>query len=165
MAARLGFERAFTPGGADYVSRDRIFDGNPLTSDPARFQRRLADLEADPRLALGGVTYGWLQAAFDSIDRLKHPGYARGLALPLLIVSATDERIVSPEAQKRFCRQALDCRLVEIPTARHEVLVETDAKRRLFWESFDRFVTAVEALRTDGHPADASPDARQTPQN
>ena len=165
LAARLGFDRAFTPGGADYASRDRVFDDNPLTSDPVRFQRRLADLEADPRLALGGVTHGWLQAAFDSIDRLTRPGYARGLALPLLIVSATDERIVSREAQKRFCRQAPDCRFVDIPTARHEVLVETDAKRRLFWEAFDRFVTEGETLRTDGHPADASPDARQTPQN
>lgn len=161
LAGRLGFGRVFTPGGAAYEHKDRIFDNNPLTSDPVRFQRRLADLDANPRLALGGVTYGWLQAAFDSIDRVAAPGYARGLTLPLLIVRATEERIVSREAQKCFCRRAPDCRLVDIPEARHEVLVETDAKRRLFWEAFDRFVSDTDCLVTDGQPADSFPAALQ----
>jgi lysophospholipase len=83
----------------------------------------------------------------------------------LLIVSATEERIVSCEAQKRFCRQAPDCRLVEIPAARHEVLVETDALRRLFWEAFDRFVGLKAPPDTDGHPVDASPAAWQCAPN
>jgi lysophospholipase len=156
LAGRLGFGQAFTPGGAAYEHKDRIFDDNPLTSDPVRFQRRLAELDAHPQLALGGVTYGWLQAAFDSIERVTAPGYARGLTLPLLIVRATEERIVSLAAQQCFCRQAPDCRLVDIPEARHEVLVETDSKRRLFWEAFDRFLS-----ETDSYPADSLPAALQ----
>ncbi len=165
LAGGLGFGRAFTPGGAAYEHKDRIFEDNPLTSDPVRFQRRLADLDANPRLALGGVTYGWLQAAFDSIDRVAAPGYARGLTIPILIVRATEERIVSREAQERFCRQAPDCRLVDIPEARHEVLVETDAKRRLVWEAFDRFVSETDGVDAPRHSADSPPAVLQTPQN
>jgi lysophospholipase len=140
---RLGFAANFAPGGAAYLRRDLVFDDNPLTSDPERFQRRLDDIAANPRLALGGVTYGWLNAAFDSIERVMAPGFARGLTLPLLIVRATADRIVSRRAQTQFCRRAPDCRLVDVPGARHELLVETDAHRRSFWEAFDRFTAAL----------------------
>lgn len=142
-AVRLGFGQAFVPGGAVYAHKDRIFSENPLTSDPERFQRRVAEIAANPRLALGGVTYGWLNAAFNSIDRVAAPGFARGLALPLLIVRAAEDRIVSRWAQARFCRQAPDCRRVDIPGARHELLLETDACRRLLWQAFDRFTAAM----------------------
>jgi lysophospholipase len=143
-ALRLGFSQAFAPGGAAYEDKDRIFRDNPLTSDPERFQRRLADMAANPRLALGGVTYGWLKAAFDSIERVLAPEFARGLTLPLLIVRATEDRIVSRRAQQRFCRLSPDCRLVDIPGARHELLMEQDAHRDLFWMAFDGFVAALD---------------------
>jgi lysophospholipase len=150
---RLGFTATFAPGGAAYERRDLVFEDNPLTSDPERFQRRLDDIAANPRLALGGVTYGWLNAAFDSIERVMVPGFARGLTLPLLIVRATADRIVSRRAQAQFCRRAVDCRLVDVPGARHELLVETDAHRRSFWEAFDRFT----ATPAGGRPGTQEP--------
>ncbi len=136
---RLGFGKAFIPGGTAYAHKDRVFADNPLTSDPERFERRLADIAADPRLAVGGVTYGWLDAAFNSINRVMASGFPRGLALPLLIVRASEDRIVSRQAQEDFCRQAPECRRVEVPGARHELLVESDACRRVFWQAFDSF--------------------------
>ena len=142
-AVRLGFGRVFAPGGARYAHKDRLFADNPLTSDRERFQRRLAELADQPRLALGGVTYGWLDAAFNSIERVAAPGFARALALPLLIVRATADRIVCCAAQDRFCRQAPDCRLVDIPAAQHELLMETDTHRRVFWRAFDRFTATL----------------------
>lgn len=142
-AARLGFNRAYAPGMAAYARKDRIFSDNTLTSDPQRFKRRVDEITANPHLALGGVTYGWLQAAFTSIERLNAPEVARGLTLPLLIARATDERIVCLAAQARFCRQAPDCRLVDIPGGRHELLLETDARRQLLWQAIDRFTAAV----------------------
>lgn len=142
-AVRLGFDQAFAPGGAAYEYKDRIFANNPLTSDPERFQRRLAEIDANPRLALGGVTYGWLHAAFNSIDHVAASGFARGLALPLLIVRANEDRIVSRSAQTLFARQAPDCRLVDIPGAQHELLMEADAGRHLCWQAFDRFTAAL----------------------
>ena len=150
-AVRLGFGQAFAPGGKRYAHRDRVFENNPLTSDPERFQRRLSDLATNPHLAVGGVTYGWLNAALDSIDRLRAPGFARGLHCPLLVVRAADERIVSREAQAQFCLQAPDCRLVDVPGARHELLIETDAHRQVFWQAFDDF-TAARAAAARSRP-------------
>lgn len=142
-AVRLGLGRVFAPGGATYAHKDRIFADNPLTSDPERFHRRVAELADHPRLALGGVTYGWLDAAFDSIDRVAAPDFAQGLTLPLLIVRSAADRIVCRAAQDRLCRQAPDCRLVDIPGAQHELLMETDTHRRMFWRAFDRFTAML----------------------
>ncbi len=150
-AVRLGFDQAYVPSGAAYVKKDRRFSDNPLTSDRERFQRRLDEIAANPRLALGGVTYGWLDAAFRSIERVLAPGFARGLDLPLLIVRAAEDRIVSRAAQKHFCRRAPNCRLVDVPAARHELLVETDACRQVFWQAFDRFTDGLDAGQRAAH--------------
>jgi lysophospholipase len=140
IATRKGLQGAYVPGAGGFKARDRRFEGNPLTSDRNRFERNVAMIERDPRLAVGGVTYGWLDAAMQSIDRVVAPAFARSLRVPLLMVTAAEEQIVCRRAQEDFCRQAFDCRIVCIEGARHEVLVETDARRAQFWSAFDRFV-------------------------
>jgi lysophospholipase len=75
-----------------------------------------------------------------SIDHVAAPAFARSLQVPLLMVTAAMDQIVCRQAQERFCRHANDCRMVSIEGARHELLVETDARRAQFWNAFDRFV-------------------------
>ena len=142
LAVDHGKEGDYILGTGGFGDRDRRYDGNPLTSDRARFQRNVDMIQQDPRLALGGVTYGWLAAALASIKWVTSPAFVQSLELPLLMVTASEERIVSRDAQERFYRQAPDCRLVSIEGARHELLVETDERQAQFWEVFDRFVMA-----------------------
>jgi lysophospholipase len=144
-ATRKGLQGAYVPGAGGFNARDRRFEGNSLTSDRNRFERNVAMIERDPRLAIGGVTYGWLDAAMQSIDRVVAPAFARSLRVPLLMVTAAEEQIVCRRAQEDFCRHAFDCRIVCIEGARHELLVETDARRALFWSAFDRFVAPHDA--------------------
>lgn len=142
LAVEKGKEGDYVLGSGGFGDRDCRFAGNPLTSDRARFQRNVDMIRQDPRLALGGVTYGWLEAALTSIERVSAPAFVQSLELPLLMVTASEERIVSRNAQERFCRQALNCRMVCIEGARHELLVETDERQAQFWKIFDQFVTA-----------------------
>jgi len=142
VAAAWRLEGTFAPGGRRYLARSQRFRDNPLTTDANRFQCVVADLRREPRLALGGVTFGWLQAAFDSIDQVMQPAFARAILLPVLMVCAGDERIVSPAAQQQFCRWLSDCRRVEVNGARHELLIESDENQKIFWKAFDRFVFA-----------------------
>lgn len=139
-AVAWGLGGAFAPGGRRYLARAQRFQDNPLTSDAHRFQRVVEDLRRDPDLALGGVTYGWLQAAFASIDEVMQPAFARAIAAPVLMVCAGDERIVCPAAQQQFCGWLTDCRRIEVNGARHELLVETNEIQKIFWDAFDRFV-------------------------
>ncbi len=140
-AAQRGLQGAYVLGAGGVGARDQRFEGNPLTSDRARFERNVQMIRRTPQLAVGGVTYGWLDAAMRSIDRVTAPAFARSLRVPVLMVTAAREQIVCLRAQAQFCRQAPDCRHVSIAGARHELLVETDDRRAQFWRAFDDFVS------------------------
>ena len=52
------------PAATSASWRQRPFVGNILTSDPVRYARNAAILEAEPTLALGAPTVAWADAAF-----------------------------------------------------------------------------------------------------
>lgn len=138
MAVSAGFDDAYVMGSGDYDHRVK-FEGNRLTSDYRRFMDEKNAITLNPDLALGGITYGWLSATFESIDTLNKPGFAENITTPILIVSAGDDKIVSLSAQKLIRDRLENCSLVEITGARHEILIETDAIRASFWDAFDAF--------------------------
>ena len=137
VANKTGLNHAYTFGSGD--NADEKFEGNNLTSDPVRFMATAKIIAENPDLALGGVTFGWLSAAIKSTDILNEPGYAKKIKTPILIISAGKDRVVSTKAQKKICSLLSNCRYMEIPGARHEILRETDAVRSTFWDEFDRF--------------------------
>jgi lysophospholipase len=137
VAIKVGLDHMYIIGSGDYTVER--FKGNRLTSDPERFRDENKAILENSDLALGGVTYGWLSATFDSIDILTDPGFAKKITTPILIVSAGCDRVVSVNAQKTICSLLPHCRFTEITGARHEILKETDAVRSIFWNEFDRF--------------------------
>jgi lysophospholipase len=140
IAISVGFKHAYAMGSGDHV--DEEFKGNKLTSDPVRFMDAKKAIAENPDLALGGVTYGWLSAMLRSIDIITRPGFAEKIATPILMVGAGDDKIVSNNAQKKICALLPNCRRIEIPGARHEIFIETDAVRAILWQEFDRFAHA-----------------------
>lgn len=140
VGIKAGLDHAYVIGSGDCTGEK--FEGNRLTSDPERFMDENRAIAENPDLALGGPTYGWLSATFESIDILTEPGYAEKITTPVLIVSAGNDRIVSIDAQKAICSLLPDCRFTEIPGARHEMHKETDTVRSIFWGEFDRFTNA-----------------------
>lgn len=140
LAVGLGGALWYAPGQRDFHPERCRFEGNPLTSDPARFARfRQAQID-QPELRLGGVTFGWLHAALRSIALTKRRGYLEAIRTPLLVCQAGRERVVSNQAQATFVRRLPAGRLLRFEQARHEILIETDAIRDAFLEAFDRFV-------------------------
>ncbi len=138
IAIRADLDHAYIIGSGNYTVEK--FKGNRLTSDPERFMDENRAITENPDLALGGVTYGWLSATFESIDILIEPGFSKKITTPILTVSAGCDRVVSIKAQKAICSLLPNCRFTEITGARHEILKETDAVRSIFWDEFDRFV-------------------------
>ena len=143
VAVRLGNSGRYAPRMHDYRPDRERFAGNALTADKARFARSHAALAANPALALGGVTYGWLDAALRSIDRLQTEAAAAAAnsTTPILLCSALEDRIVSVTAQAGICHRLAGCTYLPIAGARHEILMEIDDVRAAFWAAFDAFVT------------------------
>jgi lysophospholipase len=116
---------------------DLPFEGNVLTQDRARFARYRAQIAACPDLALGGPTWGWLDAAFRGMALLARPDRLRRVGVPVVICLAQRDRLVDAAALRRAALLLPRGRLIEVPGAFHEILMETDDRRAFFWWAFD----------------------------
>lgn len=140
IVARSGFKTYYATRANDFDPSRKRFAGNRLTRDPQRFQQTVRMTIDNPDVALGGVTFGWLAATFNSIQHTMAKGYLERITTPMLMISAGADKIVSLAAQKKTCRRLSNCHLVTIPNALHELLIETDTVLDQFWSIFDDFV-------------------------
>jgi len=142
------FNRRIGRGGAFVGANpgkpfDDAFEGNILTHDPARFARHRAQVAACPDLALGAPTWSWLEFAFRAGAWLARPSNLKGVALPLTLCSAEQDRLVDNAAQRHAVASLPNARFVNVPGAFHEILMETDDKRAVFWAEFDALADKV----------------------
>ncbi len=141
----IGFGPRYIPGGSPVAVTNRPFANNPVSSDPVRYQRIAAIVEADPALGLGAPTLSWISAAFRQIDQFAEPEYPAKLRQPILILGAGDDRLVSTLASEKFAIRLRAGALIVIPGSRHEILIERDSIRSQFWAAFDAFIPGSEA--------------------
>jgi alpha-beta hydrolase superfamily lysophospholipase len=113
------------------------FEANILTHDPVRFARTCALFRAEPRLALGSPTWGWLDFAFRATAWLARPERLAGVTIPVTIVSAEDDKLVDNAAQAAAVRHLPQGKLISVPRAYHEILMETDEMRNIFLRALD----------------------------
>jgi lysophospholipase len=152
----LGFGGAFSPGGRGDSIMAMPFKNNILTSDPARYARSGNVLTAAPELGIGWWTIGWAHAAFRLWKQFEDPDYARQiLGPPMLVFGSANDRVVDLSAIERFVSRLRSARLIVIDGAEHEILVERDELRDLFWAAFDRFIPGVEGERAARRQASA----------
>jgi lysophospholipase len=147
ICCTLGLSRAYVIGGKSDPLDGRGFEDNLFTSDRNRFDRTAEVLEAAPHLALGGPTIGWLRAACRSMAILQSPDYPSSVTVPILMVAAGQDRVVSTTAVEEFALRLKVGSHVMIAGSRHEILMETDNIRARFWAAFDAYlgVSAVAA--------------------
>jgi lysophospholipase len=132
----------FVFGVEDRDPLDLTFADNAVTSDRARFERMQALLKTQPFLRIFGPTFGWLGAAFQSMQRLRRKSFAEEITTPLLVFGAGRDRVVHVQAIRDFVKHLPKARYVEIKDAEHEIMMEKDSIRARFWAEFDAFVDA-----------------------
>lgn len=135
-----GFGRIYVPGGGPTPAALAPFEGNILTSDPVRYARTAAILEAEPALGIGAPTVRWANAAFRSMEKIQEPSLAARLPQPMLLLAAGNDHIMSLTAIESFALNMRSGSHLIVPGALHEMLMEQDPYRRLFWAAFDAFV-------------------------
>jgi len=149
-----GFGGFYAPGGGGARAYSRNpFEGNVLTSDPARYARMGATLAAHPTLGLGGPTIGWVHAAFRLMRAFAEPDYPRAIATPTLVIASGADRVVDTRSVERFATRLRAGHLIVIDGARHEATFERDTFRQLFFKAFDAFARGDET----GPPAFTAP--------
>ena len=136
----VGMGTSYIPGGGATAIASQPFAGNPLTSDPVRYARTGAMIEAEPGLGLGSPTIAWTAAAFRAISDFVDPAFPARIRQPILIVAAGHDVIVSTGAIEQFAIRLRAGAHLVVPGARHEIMMEQDRFRGQFWAAFDAFV-------------------------
>lgn len=141
LACLVGFARSFVPGGNDTPVNWYPFNGNAVTSDPTRYARGSAVIEADPTLAIGSPTIGWLAAALRTMHAVTADGFAERVSIPVLIVAAGMDTVVSNRAIQGIGRRLRLGRTLTVDGALHEVLMERSVYREQVLAAVDAFLS------------------------
>lgn len=122
------------------------FKNNRLTSDPRRFALMQEVMVRDPKVALGGASWGWLYGALSSIRHYFEEDRLEDVSVPTLILSARADRIVRPESHDRAAKRLPHCTLVRFPVGEHELLIEADPIRGAVLSAIDNFLAGLPGM-------------------
>ena len=133
---------AYGPGQKDWSADLRESDErSKFSGDPVRDRIHNYWCETDPTLQQGGVTWGWICAAFRSCFTLKGALKSKSIKTPLLIAKAGQDEIVDNNAIDDAA-ETLDAKLMTFDTAQHEIFMETDDIRRVFLDAILKHIQA-----------------------
>lgn len=137
---KFGWGECYAPGNnpkrpITFEERMRMLTTDPDRRDMQKFWR---DTRAD--LQTGGLTFGWVHTALSSTLFTRNPLWLRNITTPMLMLLSGKDVIVSNTAIRTGAKALHDARLVEIPDALHEIMMERDELRDIFWAEFDAFV-------------------------
>ncbi|MFO1034068.1 MAG: alpha/beta hydrolase [Hyphomicrobiales bacterium] len=116
------------------------FVENPLTNSEARWDRDAGTLARYPDIAVGGATFGWLHAAMESINSLKHGSFPKGPKCPVLMVLAGRDRVVDNAAAEAFAARVPGVSVVRVQDSLHEILMERDVIREEFLAGLETYL-------------------------
>ena len=127
-----GLEHKYALGKGPYhdIPYDEVKDprDHALTHSKERYEQVRALYNANNTVKVGGPSYQWVSEAIKAGKRAREN--ARLVEVPVLLLRAGDDSVVSPTGQDVFKANAGGrCTLVTVPGAFHELFVESDAYR------------------------------------
>ncbi len=138
LLALLGLEHAYVPGGTDGATFP--FEDNPLTQDERRHAIAGKVFAIAPDLAIGSPTIGWTSTSFNAMAELQQPSTAQRIKTPILIAAGPQDRITSTIHAQTFANHLPNGQFLAINGSEHEVLLEIEPIRQMFWQAFDQFM-------------------------
>jgi len=117
------------------------FPDNPLTSDMLRYVRMVETIRADDSLYIGSPSFRWLATASRAMTEAGKEDFASRLQIPLLVLAAARDTIVSTTAIEQLGLRLRNGRHMVIAGAKHEIFMESDPVRGQAFAAFDAFIT------------------------
>lgn len=140
LSGRLGMAHRYAPGtGAKTYVTEADFAENVLTTDAGMWAYMRNQVQAHPDLALGGPSLGWLNAALAECRAL---AMLPAPKLPTICALGTAEKVVDPAPVHLRMAGWGNGQLDLYPGAEHEVMMETPASRKGFFDRAARLYAA-----------------------
>ena len=115
------------------------FNDNFLTSDRYRFDRVYRLICKEHSLGVKGLSLGWIYEAVKRTNKFKDKNWGAGVEKPILLLNATQDRLVSPSGNVQVLSRFKNSHVVNIDS-RHEIFMESDSIRNKAWEEVDDFL-------------------------
>jgi lysophospholipase len=133
VSGLFGQSHRYAPGtGATTYVLDAEFQGNVLTTDAEMWAYMRAQAQEHPALALGGPSLAWLRAALRECGALS---VLPAPMVPAICALGTQEKVVdTAPAHLRMAGWSMG-QLDLYPGAEHEIMMETAAVRKRFFDS------------------------------
>lgn len=148
LADSLGFSDSYVLGHDDWTLWDEYqLEKSCCTSDPERDLATVYWRINEPELTMGGATYRWLNKAYDSMDMVNEESFLEKIDVPVLILSAGKDRLVSKEAHTKSCSLIKECEQVFFPKSKHVPTMERDEIRDRALDTIDQFIRDNGRLR------------------
>ncbi|WP_435202923.1 alpha/beta hydrolase [Qipengyuania sp. 902] len=115
-----------------------------LSHDAQRYADELWWREQRPELVMGPGSWGWVERAYASSRVLERTGAMEAVEVPVLIVSTSNDKLVSHPAAVRASERLSKGELIAFgPEAHHEILRETDDVRDRAMNAIEEFLDRV----------------------
>lgn len=124
----------YVPKGEDWHPEYGL-EPEQLSSDPLRNQLMRYWMQHNPDLQVGAVTYGWVDAALKSCAKIQKEAFCTSIQTHCTIAKAGQDALVSGKAIDFVAKSLPHARLVELPDAQHEILIERDEIRNEFLDA------------------------------
>ncbi len=133
--------KSYVPGGTGWKETFRKSDGtDKFSTDPVRDTIHNFWSKTDSALQVGQPTFGWVIEALKSCKILSRPQTMNAIQIPVLIATAGQDKIVDNDAIRHAAAHLPKGQLIEIKGAHHEILMERDEYRGIFFNAFDKMV-------------------------
>ncbi len=114
--------KRYIPGQHDY---NHVFKYPRCSAlSKARYTFTYNEREREPHYQTNGCTYGWSREAFNVSKKILKN--ADKIEIPVIIMQASQDALVTPEAQNAFSRLVKDSQLRRFVGSKHEIFNATD---------------------------------------
>ncbi|MEM9468929.1 MAG: alpha/beta fold hydrolase [Pseudomonadota bacterium] len=128
------FPKRYVLGGRDWNESERKSDGSDkFSSDPIRDSVTNSWYIADSSLQGGSPTNNWLYQALRSMKTIKKQDVVDKIVTPCLFGIAENDTIVCSKESEKLAKRIQNADILNLKNAKHEILMETDDVRNLFF--------------------------------
>ncbi len=132
-------ETDYLIGSEPNMGKETPFEENDLTSDPKRYRRIQMLVRKKPSIRLWGVTNAFAKAVNKRFITIRKKNWAEQIDLKILIINSLKDKVVYPKKITEMSKRLKNSKIIYLDNCKHEVFMEKDEYRKIFWNEFDNF--------------------------
>lgn len=137
LIVEAGKGESYAPSRGPYDPAADKFESNVVTKSENRYNTKKHLWKNFPELIIAGPTSNWVYQSFKVTKNIQFD--AKKIPVPMLLIQAGEDKVVNPGRQNEFCNLAKKCKVITVPGARHEILMEKDEYRNTALKLINEF--------------------------